>query len=182
MPGWSPAPTWGPSSSKLLFREKVTKGSGGDRIQWMKQGAAAGAALRFLQAPAVARRKNRLSARGFTWYHGRPGPIQALPAAKSYALRKAPGLRPCASKSTFYPCSWLQERGFFGLQDCYKFRAPRGRRRSRGGSSAGGGRDSMKDKQQSAQTCAVTRQRTAGAFLQPEQRFKGRQEKMPPPS
>ena len=39
-------------------------GSGGDRVQWTKQGAAAGAALRFLQAPAAARRKNRLSARG----------------------------------------------------------------------------------------------------------------------
>ena len=38
-------------------------GSGGDRVQWTKQGAAAGAALRFLQAPAVVRRKNRLSAR-----------------------------------------------------------------------------------------------------------------------
>ena len=40
------------------------QGSGGDRVQWTKQGAAAGAALRFLQAPAAARRKNRLSARG----------------------------------------------------------------------------------------------------------------------
>ena len=40
------------------------EGSDGDRVQWTKQGAVAGAALRFLQAPAVARRKNRLSARG----------------------------------------------------------------------------------------------------------------------
>ena len=40
------------------------QGSGGDRVQWTKQGAAAGAALRFLQAPSAARRKNRLSARG----------------------------------------------------------------------------------------------------------------------
>ena len=37
--------------------------SGGDRVQWTKQEAAAGAALRFLQAPSAVRRKNRLSAR-----------------------------------------------------------------------------------------------------------------------
>ena len=35
-----------------------------DRCQRQKQGAVSGAALRFLQAPAVARRKKRLSARG----------------------------------------------------------------------------------------------------------------------
>ena len=39
-------------------------GKHSDRVQWTKQGAVFGAALRFLQAPAVARRKNRLSARG----------------------------------------------------------------------------------------------------------------------
>ena len=57
------------------------QGSGGDRVQWTKQGAAAGAALRFLQAPAAARRKNRLSARGLVVRVGRgnrnplPGPL-----------------------------------------------------------------------------------------------------------
>ena len=45
------------------------QGSSGDRVQWTKQGAAAGAALQFLQAPAAARSKNRLSARGWN-----PGP------------------------------------------------------------------------------------------------------------
>ena len=64
----------------------------------MKQGAAAGAALRFLQAGSVPRRKNRLSARGFNWYHGLPGLPKALPAAKACSLSQAPGLRPCASK------------------------------------------------------------------------------------
>ena len=57
----------GASTPKRCLRQKQPKrsrGSGGDRVQWTKQGAAAGAALRFLQAPAVARRKNRLSARG----------------------------------------------------------------------------------------------------------------------
>ena len=39
-------------------------GTNSDRCQWQKQGAVSGAALRFLQAPAVARRKKRLSARG----------------------------------------------------------------------------------------------------------------------
>ena len=39
-------------------------GKHSDRVQWTKQGAVFGAALRFLQAPAAARRKNRLSARG----------------------------------------------------------------------------------------------------------------------
>ena len=39
-------------------------GTNSDRVQWTKQGAVSGAALRFLQAPAEARRKNRLSARG----------------------------------------------------------------------------------------------------------------------
>ena len=64
----------------------------------MKQGAAAGAALRFLQAGAAPHRKNRLSARGFTWYHGRPKLHKAPPAVKSCALSQAPGLRPCESK------------------------------------------------------------------------------------
>ena len=39
-------------------------GTNSDRCQRQKQGAVSGAALRFLQAPAAARRKNRLSARG----------------------------------------------------------------------------------------------------------------------
>ena len=39
-------------------------GTNSDRVQRTKQGAVSGAALRFLQAPAMARRKNRLSARG----------------------------------------------------------------------------------------------------------------------
>ena len=39
-------------------------GTNSDRCQRQKQGAVSGAALRFLQAPAVARRKKRLSARG----------------------------------------------------------------------------------------------------------------------
>ena len=39
-------------------------GTNSDRVQRTKQGAVSGAALRFLQAPAVARRKKRLSARG----------------------------------------------------------------------------------------------------------------------
>ena len=43
-------------------------GTNSDRCQWQKQGAVSGAALRFLQAPAVARRKNRLSARGMVTY------------------------------------------------------------------------------------------------------------------
>ena len=47
-----------------LVRLCAVKGTNSDRCQWQKQGAVSGAALRFLQAPAVARRKNRLSARG----------------------------------------------------------------------------------------------------------------------
>ena len=39
-------------------------GTNSDRVQRTKQGAVSGAALRFLQAPTTARRKNRLSARG----------------------------------------------------------------------------------------------------------------------
>ena len=35
-----------------------------DRVQWTKQGAVFGAALRFSQGSAVDRRENRLSARG----------------------------------------------------------------------------------------------------------------------
>ena len=73
----------------------------------MKQGAAAGAALRFLQAGTAPRRKNRLSARGFAWYHRRPGPLKALPTVKSCALSEAPGLRPCI------PFPAPIERGFF---------------------------------------------------------------------
>ena len=38
-------------------------GTNSDRCQWQKQGAVSGAALRFLQAGTVPRRKNRLSAR-----------------------------------------------------------------------------------------------------------------------
>ena len=38
------------------------EGSGGDRVQWTMQGAAAGAALRFLQAGTAPRRKKRLRA------------------------------------------------------------------------------------------------------------------------
>ena len=40
------------------------KGTNSDRVLRTKQGAVSGAALWFLQAPAVARRKNQLSARG----------------------------------------------------------------------------------------------------------------------
>src|SRR5699024_5978662 len=39
-------------------------GTNSDRCQRQKQGAVSGAALRFLQAPAVPRRKKRLRARG----------------------------------------------------------------------------------------------------------------------
>ena len=60
----------------------------------MKQGAAAGAALRFLQAGSVPRRKNRLSARGFTWYHGLPG-LPKGPAGGKVLLSFA-GSRPAA--------------------------------------------------------------------------------------
>ena len=54
------------SENRVLrwFASYRAAGNGSDRIQWMKQGAAVGAALRFLQAPSLARRKNRLSARG----------------------------------------------------------------------------------------------------------------------
>ncbi len=47
-----------------LVRLCAVRGTNSDRCQWQKQGAVSGAALRFLQAPAVARRKKRLSARG----------------------------------------------------------------------------------------------------------------------
>ena len=47
-----------------LVRLCAVRGTNSDRYQWQKQGAVSGAALRFLQAPAVARRKKRLSARG----------------------------------------------------------------------------------------------------------------------
>ena len=40
------------------------RGKHNDRVQWTKQGVVFGAALRFLQAGSVPRRKNRLSARG----------------------------------------------------------------------------------------------------------------------
>ena len=39
-------------------------GTNSDRVQWTKQGAVSGAALRFLQAGTAPRRKKRLSARG----------------------------------------------------------------------------------------------------------------------
>ena len=41
-----------------------SRGSGGDRVRWTKQGAAAGAALQFSQGRSAARRENWLSARG----------------------------------------------------------------------------------------------------------------------
>ena len=41
-----------------------SRGKHSDRVLRTKQGAVFGAALRFLQAPSLARRKNRLSARG----------------------------------------------------------------------------------------------------------------------
>ena len=53
-----------PDPKNARNKNVLIVGSGGDRVQWTKQGAAAGAALRFLQAPAAVRRKNRLSARG----------------------------------------------------------------------------------------------------------------------
>ena len=45
-----------------LVRLCAVKGTNSDRCQWQKQGAVSGAALRFLQAPAVTRRKKRLRA------------------------------------------------------------------------------------------------------------------------
>ena len=62
------------------------RGSGGDRVQWTKQGAAAGAALRFLQAPTAVRRKNRLSARGT-----RSVFCKGAPAARSKNRAPQPG-------------------------------------------------------------------------------------------
>ena len=49
---------------RWLLEWEAAPGTNSDRCQWQKQGAVSGAALRFLQAPAVARRKKRLSARG----------------------------------------------------------------------------------------------------------------------
>ena len=53
-----------PDPKNARNKNVLIVGSGGDRVQWTKQGAAAGATLRFLQAPAAVRCKNRLSARG----------------------------------------------------------------------------------------------------------------------
>ena len=50
-------------------KERDNGGANGDRCLRQKQGAVSGAALRFLQAGAVSRRKNRLSARGKTFLH-----------------------------------------------------------------------------------------------------------------
>ena len=58
----------GPRPLTYFSGRKGSKGKHADCIQWMKQGGVLGAALRFLQAPSLARSKNRLSARGLTWY------------------------------------------------------------------------------------------------------------------
>ena len=47
-----------------LSRPSGKGGTNSDRVQWTKQGAVSGAALRFLQAGTALRRKNRPSARG----------------------------------------------------------------------------------------------------------------------
>ncbi len=87
-------------------------GSGGDRIQWMKQGAAAGAALRFLQAPSAARRKKRLSARGLrsgslVTSSLRPGESNVMRSLIFRPLRSgshpASGLRPGTMQSNANP-------------------------------------------------------------------------------
>ena len=57
------AETWDKQAMSEFASYRAT-GNGSDRIRWMKQGAAVGAALRFLQVPFLARCKNRLSARG----------------------------------------------------------------------------------------------------------------------
>ena len=53
-----------PSRCLRQKQAKRSRGSGGDRIQWMIQGAAAGAALQFSQGRSAARWENWLSARG----------------------------------------------------------------------------------------------------------------------
>ena len=57
-----------PDPKNARNKNVLIVGGGGDRVQWTKQGAAAGAALRFLQAPAVVRCKNRLRTPNKTGY------------------------------------------------------------------------------------------------------------------
>ena len=105
--------------------------------------AEAGAALRFLQAPAVARRKNRLSARGFNGYHrlsGSPKVPRGLyvPArSRRLGLRHGTMQTPVWFDCTFHAticsqkkinpgpvkpciilCRWLRSRGGAGAAVC----------------------------------------------------------------
>ena len=65
-------------------------GSGGDRVQWTKQGAAAGAALRFLQAPAAARRKGAVRGAVLQFLQGHSCPKKKL-AKHKRTVASAPG-------------------------------------------------------------------------------------------
>ena len=65
--------------------------------------AKAGAALRFLQAPAVARRKNRLSARGFNGYHT----VSGSPAAPRSFYAPARSLRLCLRHGAMQTPIWF---------------------------------------------------------------------------
>ncbi len=101
--------------------------------------AEAGAALRFLQAPAVARRKNRLSTRGFNVYHQVSGspkvPRGLYVPARSRRLGLRPGtmqtpvwfdctfhvtacsqkkVNPGPVKPCIILCRWLRSRGGAG--------------------------------------------------------------------
>ena len=58
-------------------------GTNSDRCQWQKQGAVSGAALRFLQAGTVPRRKNRLSARGAGETPARAARLRGEPRSKT---------------------------------------------------------------------------------------------------
>ena len=66
--------------------------------------AEAGAALRFLQAPAVARRKNRLSARGVTVYHTVSGSPKVPRSRYVPARSRRLGLRPGAMQTPVWLC------------------------------------------------------------------------------
>ena len=74
-------------STGVTVNTGAEHGTNGDRCLRQKQGAVSGAALRFLQAPAVVRSKNRLSARGNGGNAGEEDPV----FAEFYKLN--PGLK-----------------------------------------------------------------------------------------
>ena len=143
-----------PSRCLRQIQARRSRGSGGDRIQWMKQGAAAGAALQFSQGRSAARWENWLSAKGTRSAFCKRAPSRAVKTGhrnpdweyKSYRLSGkvsattcAVGRCGCKQPATgrrghrFLPCSVNLEGAVCGTE-------PRqGRGRRPGATAMGGG-------------------------------------------